>query len=376
MYLKNTKRELKSASEADKIDRIIQKYVNVENLYIRNDQVNERVQFLEHPDTDKLILNFTFELVEKKIKIFTSISERYVEFELDVIKEAGQEYPPNSYLVQMTNSSLALAKREFPRINFTEHKPEVINIAVMKVKETQAAFLKSLSVKMIIDQFVEKLSEYDQKKVYYSSDDTIPPEVQVVIKTGQTLLIPNLDAPSDYIKDFGEKGTALKNEIDTKINNLKTNNKSLLVKPVHYYPLIGKGFNAAYMHLSTREREIGEADLTSTDDFMEDLSEKIRNGNCIDSKSKGNVLDVSEGGVKIQLFDENLVKKLVSQDVLTFEMEFIEDNPLKVSGRIVYIYKDKDNSYHIGIDFEGSHFGRRLKKVINNHVKKFNQRFK
>jgi len=120
-----------------------------------------------------------------------------------------------------------------------------------------------------------------------------------------------------------------------------------------------------------KDAAIEENQIDRIDAFIRDLSETIRNGNLIESKTDGAILDVSAGGVKIELSAPKLVEKIVSQNVILFEMNFQEDNPLLISGHIVYVFKRDDGGYLVGVDFNGSRFGPKIKSVLPIHIKNF-----
>ena len=105
--------------------------------------------------------------------------------------------------------------------------------------------------------------------------------------------------------------------------------------------------------------------------FLEELSERVRNGNMAVSDTVGSVIDVSPGGVKITCADASVIERVLSQNMVLCELLFNEDHPLIVSGSPVYIYQRDGDGYIIGIDFSGSRFGPHIVNVLPNHVRHF-----
>jgi hypothetical protein len=134
---------------------------------------------------------------------------------------------------------------------------------------------------------------------------------------------------------------------------------------------VGDEFAVGYVMIINREKEIDESLIHDVDAFIRDLSEKIRNGNLIESKMGGSIVDVSTGGVKIEISDTKLVDKLLSQNVILFEMNFQEGNPILISGHIVYIFKQEEGGYLVGVDFSGSRFGPKIRNVLPIHLRNY-----
>jgi hypothetical protein len=317
-----------------------------------------------------LILQFYHPLESKKLKIYTIISDRYVEFDCESVGEAG-DYPPCSYIIHVLKCSLAMVKREHPRVLFGDRKPDVNNFILLKTPETEKDFAKSLSVKMIVDEFASKLVKYDSRKVYYKGDKDAPPDVNYVMETGGALLIDDIARAEQVIREKIKDHDAAA-DVKMRLNKLIGTYTSLLVSPLNYTPIVGDTFNLGYIDLMTKERRIEASEIDDLIVFAEDLSERVRNGNCVIHEAKGKVIDVSAGGVQIELSNEDLVKKISSQNTAMFDMHFQENNPLRVSGKIVWI-KRLDGAYRLGVDFKGSRFGERFSRVIENHLKHFSR---
>jgi len=376
-FLKDSPRNFKSADRSDTIRRILEKYVDFKNLYNRADFGTVPVEFLEYDNEhNTLLIRLDKPLEENSIEVFTLVRERFINFNLEQISLAGPSYPEFSYIMGIKNCSVAMDKREHERINFPEELPLVTNITTIKVRELEADFRKSLSVRMIVEEYINKLDIVEHKKVLYRDDKDLPSTVQFVIDSGRTLHIRNTADAFEFFKEneayFDETNSVfLKNELQQWLINNSANIKSILVKPIYYFPLVGKEFPIGYLNAINRDVPIESGIVEQIDAFIQDLSERIRNGNLVETKTDGKIIDVSVGGVKIELENSKMVEKLISQNIVVFEMNFRENNPLLVSGKIVYVYNREDGKYIIGIDFSGSRFGPKIKSVLSNHVKHF-----
>jgi hypothetical protein len=375
-FLRDNPRKLKSATEIDTINRVLQKYVDFKDLYIHLEFKAKPVEFLDHPDTDTLLLHFDESLEEERIEIFTVVRERFIDFDLEKISPAGGQYPENSYLMRILNCSIALDKREHERITFADELPAVTNIATIKVRERESDFRKSLSVKMIAEEFAGKMEGFDHKKIVFKDDADIPPAVQFVMESERNLHIEDTADPSRFFSDnedffTGTNSSALREELRLWLQNNSANIKSILVMPVQYFPLVGEPFSIGYLVVSNKDSVIEAGRIQDVNSFIEELSERIRNGNLVESKSAGKIMDVSAGGAMIEIADSKLVEKLVAQNIVVFEMNFKENNPLLISGKIVYVYRRDGGPCLMGVDFRGSRFGPEIKSVLPIHVKHY-----
>jgi hypothetical protein len=373
-FIRHSTRKLKSAVEIDAINRVLSRYIDFKELFLKSEFTAEPVQFLENCGDACLLLRFNEPLPADRVEIFTIARGRFIEFDMEMLSPAGPPYPQHSYTMKIVKCSIALEKREHERFQFGDTRPTLTNVATIKVRERDGDFRKSLSVKMIVEEFTNKLEGADVKRVVFKDEKDIPPPVRYVIDSGEPLYLKNL---SDTEEFFAEHDTFFTNEADLReelfrwIQNNGANIQSLLVWPITYYPVVGDEFAIGYVMMINRDSMIDEAEIDRVDAFMRDLSEKIRNGNLIESKSNGSIIDVSSGGGKIELTDPDLVEKLVSQNVILFEMNFQEDNPLRISGHIIYVYKRDDGGYLVGVDFSGSRFGPKIKNVLPIHIKTF-----
>lgn len=378
-FIRNTTRKSKSAVEIDAINRVLNKYVDFKDLYLKTEFRSEAVQFVENCGDACLVLRFDEPLQDEneQVDIFTVVRGRFIEFEMKMVSPAGPHHPSYSYVMKIQKCSIALEKREYERFEFTEKRPPVTNITTIKVRESKGDFMKSLSVKMIVEEFINKLEGVDFKRVIFNNEKDIPPPVQYVIESGTPLYLKNLAETDGFFAEQDEffKGAAvLREDLFRWIQNSGTNIHSLLVWPITYYPLVGDEFAIGYVMFFNRDVAIDEDRIDSVDAFIRDLSEKIRNGNLLESKTNGNIIDISTGGIKIDLSDSKLIDKLVSQNVILFEMNFQENNPLLISGHIVYVYKQNEGGYLMGVDFKGSRFGPKIKSVLPIHIRDFHRK--
>jgi hypothetical protein len=375
-FIRDNPRKLKSATQIDAINRLLEKYIDFKELYLRREFDMEPIQFLDRPEDDTLVLQFDMPLEEERIEIYTVVRYRFIEFTLDVVSPADSSYPANSYITRIVSCSIALDKREHERLVFENDFPQAGNIATIKIHERESDFRKSLSVRMIVEEYVNRIEGVDIKKVHFKDDKDLNPAVSFVIESGRVLRIMDTSDVSDFFKDNEEyfektNSAELRDDLRLWIQNNSANIKSLLVSPILYHPLVGPEFPIAYLSVINRDKPITDNDVDRINAFMEELSERVRNGNLIETKTGGKIIDVSAGGAKILLDDAKMIDKLISQNVIMMEMIFKEGNPIVISGRMAWVYKQNGSGYLAGIDFNGSRFGPKMKSALAVHIRDF-----
>jgi len=375
-FLRDNPRSLKSATNVDAIKRVLEKYVDFEHLYLREEFAIEPVQYLGRVDDTTLVLQFNRPIEEEQAQIFTVVRERFIDFNLDILSPAEARFPANSYVARINNCSIALDKREHERTRFDGDFPRASGIATIKILERESDFRKSLSVRMIVEEYINRIEGIDVKKVNFRDDKDLSPAVGYVMESGRVLHIEDTSDVSGFFNDNNAyfestNSVELRDTLRQWLQNNSASIHSLLVRPIMYYPLVGKEFPVAYLSAMNRERPITGGDAERIDAFMEELSERIRNGNLVESKSEGTIIDVSTGGVRIGLDDAAMINKLISQDIIVLDMNFKESSPITISGRIVWVYKKDAGGFLLGVDFSGSQFGPQMRNALVIHVKHF-----
>jgi len=117
-------------------------------------------------------------------------------------------------------------------------------------------------------------------------------------------------------------------------------------------------------------------DLRSrVDDLAGELLQSVINANASFVKDKQKVINISEGGVALQIDSAILKKNLPNRDWLTFDLLFKLHAPIRFYGNIRHISRS-DDAWLIGIDLSGQgHSGYRKgsKEVFTSMIHKLLQ---
>lgn len=116
--------------------------------------------------------------------------------------------------------------------------------------------------------------------------------------------------------------------------------------------------------------------LVELEKIADETYEKILEVNTVLIKSKQRVLNISEGGIAIEITDPELIKLIPYQETITFDINFKLVAPIRMQGEIKYIHKihkEGETSLIIGVDFTGqgyTEFRRKNKDLLRNLIKK------
>jgi len=376
-FVRDRKRDLKLVTEIDKIDGILRKYINTGNLFLKSPLENDRVDYVSR-DEKTITLTFSHELTEKEAAVYTFVSDRYVQFNLEVESKAGGGRPPCTYVMKIKSCALAAEKRIEDRYSFETDHPRITKIMVSKVRESEAELRKSIAVQVIIKDFLDRLEEYDLKKAYFGNEKDIPAEVLFVTEKKKAVVVADL---RDMKAFFSENDPFIKSAFDSKFRSdlevgfrkYSKEFRSLVIQPVEFQSLLGDVFLVCYLVLATRERGIDADEAERIAGFSSEISEKIHKGNYREFDAKGKVVNISMSGALVEIDDENLIKNLSLLDGILFNLVFKLRDPIRISALVVYIKNVDKGVYNIGIEFKGSFFGPECRKVIEERLRTMNR---
>jgi hypothetical protein len=371
-FLRDRDRELKRVTEIDKINGILDKYIDPERLFLKSPFQDDMVEVIQRDGTS-FILAFSHEIAEKEITLYSMVSDRYVEFTLRVAPLTGQNYPSFTYRAETTACSLAALKRTEERFFFQTDNPRITKIMVSKVRENEAELKKSISVQVIIKDYLDRLEGYDLKKAYFIGDPDIPPEVSLVIERGTSLLIPDIKDVKPFLDEHdsfmkASLGPRFRSDIEVSLRRFSKEFASLAVRVIDFHSFTSPPFPFCYLVLATEGRTMDGADLERMERLSEEISEKIHKGNYREFDTTGTVLNLSMGGALVEVRDDALTRQLSLLDGILFNLVFKMRDPIRISALVVFIYQVEKGVYHMGLQFKGSYFGPECRKVIEERL--------
>ncbi|MCP4132957.1 MAG: DUF1577 domain-containing protein [bacterium] len=375
-FLKDTQREVKSVKELDKINGIITKYVNINDLQLKSPFYPQKIDIHEYsPGKGIFIVSLENEDHPKNISLFTIVSGRHIQLNLEMQGPGGEGYPNGCYKYKVVLCSLASQKREAERNDVDDMSLKISHLVMPKIKEKEKEIRKALSIKIIIKSNLDRLKDFDLKVYVDSGEENKPPEVQYALERGGLYISNTANLKSFYEESesfFKSSETIdLEKNLKTRLEALKESYVSLLVKPVEYITTLGDFFTIGYIVLGTKEKIIDDVILESTNTFFLELSNKLKDGNYIDFDITGDIINISGSGISVEFTDPKPVKYIIEHGALMFNLIPGKlESPIRVSGVPVYVYKLKNGFHRVGIKFLGSQYGPGLEKIILSKLEK------
>ncbi len=317
--------------------------------------INEtEVQINEYLD-DKSIMIVTDPGVKPENDAITiyGLMDKYIEIDLSVEKVQGPGY------FKCGIKSIRKAKRGRRDLRFKISPDEAVatNFKVSKHTIDISSFKMPTSIKVLMDQFQSnnsRLGDIVRVEVLDQND-----AVQNLIKkTGKILYIEDVSIRESYRsvnEDFLDLTENLKDELDIYINqNVGRGYKSIIISPLKYGSEGEKPIPFGYIQVISKSEHFTSEKVDLIKDMTEQLIERIRDSNTILVSVSQQIVDVSKGGAKLRITDENLKKYLSISNGFIFDIVFKLQAPITIYGDIKFYNTDENGNLYIGVDFAGN----------------------
>jgi hypothetical protein len=312
------------------------------------------VQINEYLD-DKSIMIVTDPGVKPENDELTiyGLLDKYIEIDLSVINVQGPGY------FKCGIKSIRRAKRGRRDLRFKISPDEAVatNFKVSKHTIDISSFKMPTSIKVLMDQFQSnnsKLGDIVKVDVLDQSD-----AVQNLIKkTGKILYIEDVSNRESYRsvnEDFLDLTEDLKDDLDMYLNqNVVRGYKSIIISPLKYGAEGEKPIPFGYIQVISKSEHFTSEKVELISDMTEQLIERIRDSNTILISVSQQIVDMSKGGAKLKITDENLKKYLSISNGFIFDIVFKLQAPITIYGDIKFYNTDESGNLYIGVDFAGN----------------------
>jgi hypothetical protein len=269
--------------------------------------------------------------------------KRHLEFHFQIIK---QELPGRAIL-KPELVKVSKFQRRYERIPIKGDEVYANNFRVNKNKISTNNIQFQITSKIIFPQIEEKYQEkFAGIKILLSNAENLPEELK-------------------------------KQEINQP-TIIKINIKYMFVYPIvvfqknKFVPLIYILYPVSNLPSEEMKTQI----LIDLEKIADETYEKIIEANTILIKKKERVVNISEGGVALEITDEQLKSLIPYQENIIFDLIFKLVAPLRMYGEIRYVHKlkkDDKESLLVGIDFTGegyTDFRKKNRELLKNLIQK------
>lgn len=374
--VKTSQRETKITVEPERIKHILKNYVDLSMLRVRYLEHHLPPMVLEETIDQNLeiILGFAYPLNYPEVKMYV-YSRKFIEFSLVVIEKCGLDrFPPNSYKMRFNSCSVAAVDRKLERKNLEQNNINLINLKVSNVRERELDIIKTMSLHVLVHQYERSLKKYSFGRIFFRDDKDFPKELRFLADHDSMVMIKDLRNYQGYFENAATyfiDRPELKESLAARFDELSGKYKSYLLRPIDYLTLTGFQFPIAYIAIGEKDRELNADDLLEINELAEDIYEKVRIANQTDYKENFKILNLTPFGAMVHVKKKEIIDKILQQDGVLFDISFGETVIKDVAGLIVYILKNSDNSYCLGLNISGSHYGASKEKIIIESLKKY-----
>ncbi len=354
---KVTQRKQRNFDDLESVDEVYEllktQFVN-RKLYIRYAVEKTEIAISEFLD-DKTIIVVTDPTYEpdKNLSIY-GLSDKYLEVDLEIIEERG----PGYYHCKIISGRRASHGRRDLRFKVPPNEVVATNFKISKHTIELTGFKIPTSIKVVLDQFHSTnsgLSDIVRVDVLASDEKDII--LKNIRKTGNTLFIEDVSDMESYksiSEDFIDLHDLMGGELAGYMkNNIQKGYKSLIIVPIIYITEDERSIPFAYIQLISKSEKFGIEKVLEVKDHAFKLVDRIRDANTSLITVHQQVADISRGGAKLIITDEDLKKSIVKSKGFIFDIVFKLQAPITIYGEVRCTYSDGDVLY-VGVDFAGN----------------------
>lgn len=343
--------------ELDQIYDILKTDFANRKLYIRYSMEKTEIVLDRFNDDDKslmVIVDPTYEPVDN-MSIY-GLAGKYLEIDLGIVEEKG----PGYYKCSILNARRAIQGRKYLRFKLPPDDAFATNFRISKHTIDITGFHMPTSIKVILDQFQTTnsgMSDIIKVDVFKSSVKDII--MNSIKKSGKAIFIPDASVQESYravTEDFIDLAVLLGDDLNTYINkNIEKGYKSIILVPIVYISESEDSIPFAYIQLVSKSENFDIEKVLELKELSFKLVDRIRDANTQLFTVHQQVVDISRGGARLRISDNDLKKYMSKSKGLIFDIVFKLQAPITMYGEIrMTSTSDDDDDLYVGIDFAGN----------------------
>lgn len=370
-------RDFSLINDEKTISYLIKEYLDNKEVFIKTDnkqKISADLEFLERKKTVKLTFRYQppLGLVKDSISIFT-IEKRYIE-----IKLKKEEFSSKSGEFSFINAKIALKIRNVPRINVEFDNIYATNLRLSKYTIEPGITKAPICCQVAFDQLKTEIEkEFPNAKIGIMNDSIdnkailasmLKREIIYVLNTSDESAFRGMGKYLDYREILGNRFEREQSLLlDKKIS-------SFLVFPVIYTNTKDEDVSVGYIYLESKTGGIPKNVIPQLKKFADSIVEQIRDSNISIIKEKQKIINVSKGGIQLELSNPDTINILKAHgNEVVFEVN-AERFTFVLYGRIVHIFLDHEKSYVVGMKLIGGERRRGIEFWEKYIEKIFNER--
>ena len=283
------------------------------------------------------------------------LSDKYLELDLEVLEKRASGY----LHCKVKSARRASSGRRDLRFKVAEDEVVATNFGVSKHSIDVTNYKMPTVVKVVLEQYKKNNSSMaDIVKIDVFDSKTSDGILKMIKKTGKTLYIEDTSNPDCY-DPFTDDFLDLKKLYGEKLSlvikkHQEKGHKSILIVPIIYITDDEKSIPFAYIQLVSKSQNFGIDKVLEIKENTFSLVDRIRDANTVNLPVHQHIVDISRGGVKIKITDNNLKRYFLKTKGFILDIVFKLQAPITMYGEIKVTYTDENGDLFVGVDFEGN----------------------
>ncbi len=321
------------------------------NIKYSIDRMEARINEYLEDNTVMLVTDQEY-TPEDTITVY-GLLDKYFEIDLKVVETRG----PGYFRCRIVSMRKASRGRRDLRFKVSPEKVIATNFKISKHTIDITNFTIPTSIKVIIEQFQSqqaRLADIFKVDVFQPGD----PIIERVKKTQKTVYVADFSNPDSLapendnfidLRDFlgDEAGLYLKKGVERGY-------KSLIISPVTYITQSEQPIPFAYIQAISKKETLPIDKVLEIKELGFALMDRIRDANTLMVPVHQQIMDISLGGAKLLLSDENLKKYVIHSKGFVFDIVFKLQAPITIYGEIKFTFNDSAGNLYVGVDFAGN----------------------
>lgn len=353
-YSERKPRKFQEIIEKEKIEHLLKKFALRKTFLLKGQYNPIPVKIEDYIAPNQLVVSTDgFDLEQEDIITIYFIFNTYMELICTFDKTHGID----SFVLTVNGVRIASEKRAHDRIMVNDDQVVINNIRAAKNVIQASLFNIPTSVKVHFSQqkqIMASMADEVNVDVFDKKDD----KLELVRKTGKILHIPDTQDIVSYMPEdteaFIDYRQFLNTDIDSVMKEYKTKKiVSELIVPVTYVGHDGKAIPLGFIHLISKSDpiQIDQALMLKAQAF--EMVDRIRESNTMLINKRQSIENISHGGLKLRISDEELKQFLIHQKGFSFDVIFRLQQPITVFTDIIYTGSTPENDLMIGVKIIG-----------------------
>ncbi|MDV6237262.1 DUF1577 domain-containing protein [Leptospira ellisii] len=358
-YSQKFKREMDVITSVEQKNHVISKYLFDKELTFKVDPFDQKAvikKILEGGEKIVIQLLDAAESPEAQGNSFIlyKILAKYIQLECILL----QKIEKSIFALKVEKLAIAKKNRDHMRFPVKDGLLYATNIISSKTIIEANMFNVPTLVKVNFEDYKNRLKQRSADIVDIGTFKSgLDRKFEIVKKSRKFLLIENTQDPNSY-RTGSEDRLEFEKQVDDDVVSYIRKFKdqkivSELIVPIVYVNHSEERIPIGYIWIQSKDRTLTETYARELQALAQDMVERIKESNTVKTSERFQILEVSQGGVKIKINNAHLIETLPKQDGFVFDIFFRMQAPFTVHGLMRWFTKDEKNNLILGIELTG-----------------------